>query len=215
MRSEELTLYFEFLKKILLWIKEKNFLECQSLFSFRWLLISFLSSQWTADIASSTWCTTRTTADWNSSRLIHIPTTSQSAFATSLKPQISIMAHADKRSGTSPVSGAATGLASITNKHHHNNKINLPSYRFWSYEIKCTLRYVFFQEKSFDIPSYVLDRSSLLKSKLACWWMDEVPSETIVVRSIDSKLPIWTHPHPHSQREKEKSEGKWARTGQL
>ena len=44
-------------------------------------------------------------------------------FATSLKPQISILAHADKRSGDSLVSGAATGLAVITTKHYNDNEI--------------------------------------------------------------------------------------------
>ena len=44
------------------------------------------------------------------------------AFATSLKPQISIHGHADWRSGTSMVSGAVTWLASVTTKHNHNNQ---------------------------------------------------------------------------------------------
>ena len=55
------------------------------------------------------------------------------------KPHLSILAHADWRSRTSLVSCAATGLASITTKHNHNNKIHLPSNRFRRYEIKCTL----------------------------------------------------------------------------
>ena len=131
---------------------------------------------------------------------IQVPTAPYSTFATSLEPQISILAHADWRSRTSLVLGAATGLASITTKHNHNNRIHIPSYRFWSYEIKYTLQYAFFQKNSFEIPSYVLNRPSLLKSKLAWWWMDLVPSETIVVRRMNSKLSLWTHPHP--QREK-------------
>ena len=43
--------------------------------------------------------------------------------ATSLQPQIFILEHADKRSGTSLVSGAATGPVSITEKHSQNHKI--------------------------------------------------------------------------------------------
>ena len=70
-------------------------------------------------------------------------------FATSLEPQVSILAHADWRSRTSLESGAATGVASITTKHNHNNKINLPNYRFWSYEIKCALQYVLLAREFF------------------------------------------------------------------
>ena len=132
--------------------------------------------------------------------LTQVPIAPHNAFATSLKPQISILAHADWRSGTSLVSGAATGLASITTKHSHNNKTNLSSFVFWSNEIKWTLQHVFCRENYFDIPSYVSDWSSLLKSKLTWWRMDQVPSETIVICSMDSKLPIWTHPHPQRER---------------
>ena len=101
----------------------RNVLECQSLFSFRWLLISFLFWQCTAENVSSAWCTTRTTADGSSLRLIRVPTAPHNTFAASLKPHISIHAHADKTSGTSLVSVAAVGLASISTKHHHNDKI--------------------------------------------------------------------------------------------
>ena len=139
----------------------------------------------------------QTSLPWD---FIQVPAAPHNAFAPAIKPQPSILAHVDKRSGISLVSDAATELALITTKHNHNNKINLSSYRFWSYEIECALQYVFVREHSFHIRSYVLDRSSLLKSKLAWWWMDQVPSETIVVRSLSSKLPIRTHPHP--QREK-------------
>ena len=105
--------------------------------------------------------------DW-----IQIPTAPHSAFVTSLRTQLFILAHADWRSGTSLVSDATTALASITIKHNHNNKINLLSYRFWSYDIEFTLHHIFVQENSSDLPSYVFDRSSLLKSKLVWWWMD-------------------------------------------
>ena len=57
-------------------VLEGNFLECQSLFSFRWLLISFLSWQYTADTTSSTWCTTRTNADGS---LLRFDTSTNSA----------------------------------------------------------------------------------------------------------------------------------------
>jgi hypothetical protein len=36
-------------------------------------------------------------------------------------PHLSILGHADKRSGT-PLEGVVTGLASIITKHNHNNK---------------------------------------------------------------------------------------------
>ena len=54
--------------------------------------------------------------------LIQVPTARHNAFATLLQPQTSILAHADKRSGTPP-EGATTGLASITTEHSHDNKI--------------------------------------------------------------------------------------------
>ena len=44
------------------------------------------------------------------------------AFATSLKPQIPILVHADWSSRLSLVSGATTGLAPITTKRNHHNK---------------------------------------------------------------------------------------------
>ena len=52
-----------------------------------------------------------------------VPTAPHNALATSLKPQISILTHADWRSGTSLVSGAATGLALKKTKHNDNNII--------------------------------------------------------------------------------------------
>ena len=57
------------------------------------------------------------------SDLIQVLTAPHHSLAPSLKAQISILAHADRRLGTSLVSGAATELASITIKHNHNNKI--------------------------------------------------------------------------------------------
>ena len=201
-------IYFEFLKKILLWITEKISLDCQStsLFDGCWFRFFPDSAQPIPPSAPSAQREQlQTGLPWD---LIQVPLTPHDAFTTSLHPQISILAHAYWTSGNSLLSGAATGLASITTNHNHNNKINLPSYRFWSYDIKRTPHCVFFHEVSFDIPSYVMDRSSLLKSKLAWWWMDYVPSETIVIRRFDSKLPIWTHLYPHRH-------GKWWRTGQL
>ena len=55
--------------------------------------------------------------------LIQVPTAPHTAFVSSLKPQISILVYADWRSRTSLISGAATGLESITTKHNHHNKI--------------------------------------------------------------------------------------------
>ena len=55
--------------------------------------------------------------------LIQVPTAPHDAFATSLKSHISILTYADWRSRTYLISGAATGLTSITTKHNHHNKI--------------------------------------------------------------------------------------------
>ena len=54
--------------------------------------------------------------------LIQVSTAPHKASATSLKFQISILAHAEKKSET-PLEGAATGLASITTKDDQDNII--------------------------------------------------------------------------------------------
>ena len=166
-------IYLLFLKKRLVWTKErtgkKPFLNVSLCFLFdgcwsHFFLDSAQPRPLPAPGAQREQLQTGLPSD-----LIQVSAATHTAFATSVKPQVSILAHADWSSGTSLVSGAATGLASITTKHNHTYKINLPSYRFWNYEIKCKLQYVFLQEIVFDIRSYVLDRSSPLKSKLA-WW---------------------------------------------
>ena len=116
-------IYFQFLKKKSLWIKGKSILECQSLFSFDCCWFHFFPDS-TQPIPSPEPGAQReqlqTGLLWD---LIQVPTAPHDAFATSLKPQISILAHADWRLGTALVSGAATGLASITTKHNHHNII--------------------------------------------------------------------------------------------
>ena len=118
-------IYFQCLKQILLWIKEKTFLECQSPFSFRWLFMSFFSWQCTADATYSAWYTN----EYNC-RLIFLEiwykyqqqAAPYNAFITSPKHKISILAYADETSGT-PLEGAATGPASITTKYNCHNKL--------------------------------------------------------------------------------------------
>ena len=46
-----------------------------------------------------------------------------------------------------------------------------PSSSGWGYTFK-SHSHVFFHANPFDLPSYILDRSSPLKPKLAWWWMD-------------------------------------------
>ena len=116
--------WFQILEEEIVVDKRENFLECQSLFSFRLWLISFLSWQCTADTASSAWRTPREQLQTGLPRdLIQVSTAPHNAFATPCNLQISILAHADWRSRTSLISDAATGLASTTTKHNHNNKI--------------------------------------------------------------------------------------------
>ena len=159
---------FKFSKKRLLWIKEKTFLSVNLCFLFDCGWFHFFPDS-AQPIPPPAPDTPREQLQTGLPRdLIQVSTAPHNAFATPCNLQISILAQADWRSRTTLISDAATGLASITTEQHHNNKINLPSYRFWGFRIKCTLQCLFFQENSFDTPSYMLDRSSLLKSNLAC-----------------------------------------------
>ena len=122
MRSEKLILYFQFLKKILLWIKETTLLSVNLCFLFDCGWFHFLpeSAQSIPPPAPGAQREQlQTSLPWD---LIQVSTVPQSAFATSLKPQISILAYADNRPGIPP-EGAATVLASGTTKHDHNNII--------------------------------------------------------------------------------------------
>ena len=104
-------------------IMEWNFLECPSLFFFDvcWFHHFPNIAQPIPSPASGAQREQKQTdLPWD---LIQVSTAAHNAFATSFKSHISILAHADKRSETSLVSGATTEQASITTKHYHHNKI--------------------------------------------------------------------------------------------
>ena len=110
---------FQFLKKRLLWIKERTGkkLSWMSTSVFFSIMVDFISSL--------------TVHNENNCGLVFLEighkyrqqAASHNALATSHKPQISILTNADWRSRTSLVSGVTSTLASITTKHSHRNII--------------------------------------------------------------------------------------------
>ena len=114
---------FKFLKKRLLWIKEKTFLSVNLCFLFDCGWFHFFPDS-AQPIPPPAPDTPREQLQTGLPRyLIQVSTAPNNAFATPCNLQISILAHADWRSRTSLISDVATGLASITTKHNHNNKI--------------------------------------------------------------------------------------------
>ena len=203
-----------------MWIKERNSLECQSLFSFWWLLISFISWQCTADTTLQ-----RLVHNENSCRLVFLQiwhkcqqqAAPHNAFATSFQPQISILAHTNWRTRTSLVSDSTTGLASITTKHNDHDRIKYLII-FQAIDSEVTKSSVHFSMSSFkkillilyptcwidfhyynlDSPGDELIKFYMKRLSFVAWILNCLYQLTITLTLTPPPRHPHTHPHPHT-----------------